>query len=45
MRRQLIEVDILVAGNNILVVDIKFMVWVHRHQYRANIGLKNMFVG
>ena len=40
MRRQLIEVDVLVAGDDILIVDIKFMVRVNRHQNRADICLK-----
>lgn len=41
MRRNFIEADTAVPLHVLLGVDFQFLVGVHRHQHRANVGLKN----
>lgn len=41
MRRDFIEADAAVPLHVLLGVDFQFLVGVHRHQHRANVGLKN----
>lgn len=41
MRRNFIEANAAVPLHVLLGVDFQFLVGVHRHQHRANVGLKN----
>lgn len=41
VRRNFIEADAAVPLHVLLCVDFQFLVGIHRHQHRANVGLEN----